>query len=144
MVSPILETRFEYRGFVCVVLFQHMGHRCGYVAIPKGNKYYNVYYTEIPVSCHGGLTYSSGELALNDDSDVWWIGFDCNHWKDGRDYPALYKYYFDDKEAMKIIKKIGESDTMFGTQKGTTIRSLDYCIDECINIVDQISEESEE
>lgn len=31
------ESKFDYKGFTCVVIFQGMGHRCGYVAIPKGH-----------------------------------------------------------------------------------------------------------
>lgn len=34
------ETRFLYKGFPCVVLFMPGGYRCGYVGLPKENKYY--------------------------------------------------------------------------------------------------------
>lgn len=142
MINPILEERFEYKGFICVVLFQGSGHRCGYVGIPKTNEYYNVDYNEIPVSCHGGLTYSRSYLALNDDSDIWWIGFDCAHWNDAKDYMSARKYFADDEEALKIINLLETSDMRYPT--GGTVRDLSYCKNECIGIVNQLLEESEE
>lgn len=31
----IVEREFEHAGYKCVVTFNVMGHRCGYVGIPK-------------------------------------------------------------------------------------------------------------
>lgn len=31
----IVEQEFEHAGYKCVVTFNAMGHRCGYVGIPK-------------------------------------------------------------------------------------------------------------
>lgn len=31
----IVEQEFEHAGYKCVVTFNVMGHRCGYVGIPK-------------------------------------------------------------------------------------------------------------
>lgn len=31
----IVEREFEHAGYKCVVTFGAMGHRCGYVGIPK-------------------------------------------------------------------------------------------------------------
>lgn len=33
--KAIIEREFEHCGYKCVVLFQPMGHRCGYVGIPE-------------------------------------------------------------------------------------------------------------
>jgi hypothetical protein len=82
LFKPVQETRFDYHGYPCVVLSMPMGYRCGYVGIPKGNKYYQKDYNKIPVNCHGGLTYSENELYFQPDSDMWWIGYDCNHYMD--------------------------------------------------------------
>ena len=92
------ENRFDYKGYPCVVIF-HSDHifrnsyRTGYVGISKGSKFYNKDYDEIPVMCHGGLTYGrisvekEGETWLIDkflgatpeDKELYWIGFDCFH-----------------------------------------------------------------
>lgn len=38
-MACIQEKRFDYNCFPCVVLFQSMGHRTGYVGIPKTTGY---------------------------------------------------------------------------------------------------------
>lgn len=35
----IVEQEFEHAGYKCVVTFNVMGHRCGYVGIPKNHPY---------------------------------------------------------------------------------------------------------
>lgn len=45
----VQEKRFEHKGFPCVVLFMPIGYHCGYVGLPKGNKYYGKDYDENPV-----------------------------------------------------------------------------------------------
>lgn len=37
-----VEEDFEYKGFRCVVVASVMGHRSGYVQIPKGHRQINV------------------------------------------------------------------------------------------------------
>lgn len=34
-MKPVLETKFEYKGYPCVVLFMPGAYRCGYVGVPK-------------------------------------------------------------------------------------------------------------
>ena len=36
----IVEQEFEHAGYKCVVTFNVMGHRCGYVGIPKNHPLY--------------------------------------------------------------------------------------------------------
>ncbi len=36
----IIESDFEYRGYRCVTTFTDMGHRCGYVGVPKEHPLY--------------------------------------------------------------------------------------------------------
>ena len=51
MAIPKLEKQFEYKGFLCVILFMPDGYRCGYVGIPKDMK------IDIDsIVCHGGIT----------------------------------------------------------------------------------------
>lgn len=37
-MKPVLETKFEYKGYQCVVLFMPGAYRCGYVGIPNSHK----------------------------------------------------------------------------------------------------------
>ena len=57
-------------------------HPCAYIELPKEHKYYGKGYDDIPIDCHGGLTYSSeGLLPSNHDChrDGFWIGWDYAH-----------------------------------------------------------------
>ena len=42
----IVEREFEHAGYKCVVTFGAMGHRCGYVGIPKNHALYGKGYDE--------------------------------------------------------------------------------------------------
>lgn len=41
----IIEREFEHAGYKCVVVFTRMGHRCGYVGIPKNHPLYGKDYS---------------------------------------------------------------------------------------------------
>lgn len=102
-----VEEDFEYKGFRCVVVASVMGHRCGYVQIPKGHPYFAKSYDEITdiddnLSVHGGLTYGSSDsnYPVPTEGKVYWIGFDCRHGGDAEDMdilrelnPRLYNFY---------------------------------------------------
>ena len=47
----------------------------GYVGIPSWHPYYKMDFNEIPIDCHGGLTYGN----LDEDENLWVIGFDTSH-----------------------------------------------------------------
>ena len=134
--KSVVEKRFEYRGYHCVVIFQTIGHRCGYVGLPKNNKYYGMGYEEIDIDCHGGLTYASDRLYEQNDTDIWWIGFDCAHCDDAKDYESLYKYYTDDRsrEMFDFWKEVDQKYPI----NDITVKDLDYVVNECKSIVEQI------
>lgn len=69
-----VENVWQAHGLKCKVILTEMGHRCGYVAVPKGHSTYGRNYDDIPVDVHGGLTYSSEGTDGN-----YWLGFDCAH-----------------------------------------------------------------
>lgn len=41
-----VESDFMYEGYRCVVVFQYMGHRCGYVGVKKGRPLYGKEYSD--------------------------------------------------------------------------------------------------
>lgn len=137
-VDPIVENRFTYKGYPCVVIFQTMFHRCGYVGLPKGHKYYGKDYGEInDIECHGGLTYSNDSLFGQDDKDTWWIGFDCSHNRDGKDYESAKKYWKDNPDMIAKIAWNKTIDEGFN-EEDYPARSLGYVEGECQHIVDQL------
>ena len=138
MSRPIVEERFEYKGFPCVVLFQSLGFRTGYVGLPKGHKYYGTMYDFIPVDCHCGLTYGDYGLYGQDDKDTYWIGFDCGHCCDGFDIEKLDEYYG------KSVENNTMRDYRLMINKEHEFRTLEYVKENCIQIVEQLLEEMEE
>lgn len=90
------------------------GHLCGYVTLTPDNDYFGYEYENIPVNCHGGLTYAS------DNGSDWTIGFDCAHLSD------LQPFY----NNMEIYGNTG------------TYRDMEYVTKECESICEQISGKS--
>lgn len=54
-------------------------HPCCYVELPGGSPYYEKDYDDIPVSCHGGLTFCGPKDFANFG---WCIGWDFAHYDD--------------------------------------------------------------
>lgn len=52
---------------------------CGYVGVDSSHPLYTQEYNDAGFDVHGGLTFS-GKM---EDSDLWWFGFDTNHYNDG-------------------------------------------------------------
>jgi len=139
----IKEKDFIYKGYRCLISFSNAGYRCGYVAIPKGHKLYGKDYDELmDIDCHGGLTYSKNYMDFhpyNSSQDLWWIGFDCNHYGDGHDFATARKY-FSDEESLLEINRYESFDDSFLHLHNLEAISLEECIEECKNIVNQIEE----
>ena len=94
-------------------------HPTAYVKIPEEHKYYKKGYDDIPIECHGGLTFSSHRLSYDDFrfnpivlQDSWWIGWDYAHAGDYTGYDemfnrGLYKNKkWTTKEIYKEVKKV--------------------------------------
>lgn len=154
---PRIEKLFHHRGLKCVILFQELGHRCGYVAVPVGHplygldygsqifsyrladKYYGGYgddfgsvHLDSIIDVHGGLTFASpGKPGMRYPTlqlkPVWWFGFDCAHLGDGRDHETQKKYFVDPY----LMENFGSEDTT---------KSAEYVEAECVMLVSQIHE----
>ncbi len=59
----------------------HTGSLCGYAAVPEGHPYHGKPWRDLELATdpHGGLTFSG---RLEPLETVWWLGFDCNHFRD--------------------------------------------------------------
>jgi len=132
-----VEKDFIVDGFRCVILGIYMGHRCGYIAIPKGHKLYGKDYDEIDISVHGGLTYaeySENSYPVECEEPVYWIGFDCAHAGDGKDF-ELIKSFLGKNDDVQMILDIEAIYPMRGI-----IRTLEYVENELIDVVRQLKE----
>lgn len=82
--------QFVHAGLDCLVIRNpSVLNWCGYVGVPKGNRFYGTDDPECELDVHGGITYASPchmhichkpEDGRSDD--VWWLGFDCGHFLD--------------------------------------------------------------
>lgn len=69
---------------------------------------------------HGGITYSGGKGKYPIPSDLWWFGFDCDHFGDAKDLTEV---------AVPLVT----------TEIGGTVRTLEYCISECESLSGQLN-----
>lgn len=72
------EREFEESGLQCCTRTIDMGHRCGYVALPKGHplfgKDWDACYDVAPeLNVDGGITFANGT------DDTWILGWDAAH-----------------------------------------------------------------
>ena len=137
MANVKIEKEDGYMGYHYVVTFNAMGIRCGYVEIPEDHPYYDIdNYDEIPIDCHGGLTFAGDRF----DDGKYYIGFDCGHAGDAYDYDTVIKYFNDDIDVINRAKKM--KDLEFN-QYGS-IKSIEYVENECRGIINQLIAEVKE
>ena len=79
------EREFEECGLQCCTRTNDLGHRCGYVALPKGHplfgKDYDKCYDIAPeLDVDGGITFANGT------DDMWILGWDAAHAWHRRDW----------------------------------------------------------
>ena len=129
-----VESDFEHLGLRCVVVMQSLGHRCGYVGVPKGHDLYEQNYDNVYFEVHGGLTYADNEKEYPVKSDLWWFGFDCAHYNDSYDLETAFNYGIISKELYDLRSKT--SFIFFGA----VMRSKEFCEEECRKLARQIKE----
>lgn len=78
---------------------------------------------------HGSITYSGGgkNSKYPVDSNLWWFGYDCAHYRDAKDIDLMDETY----------KKIYESYPDF--EDDLKVRTKEYCIDECKILAEQLN-----
>ena len=128
----IVEKQFEYRGHDCLVLFTHWGVRNGYVSVSIDKDFVDYSY----IDCHGGINFS-GELSPDFSPKAkFYIGFDCGHCGDERDFDIAYEYGLIDAET-RDRRKQDFPHPMCGV-----VASLEHVENECKWIVDQLEDET--
>lgn len=133
LMKTAVEKSGSINGYDYLVLFYKDGHRCGYVRVPDWHPFHSNYHGDIPVCCHGGLTFSA-QVSKEEKgfSTGFWIGFDCAHGSDGRDFNRA-------RELFGSSSQIDMMEKHFGVGLGT-VRSLDYVEGQCAYIIDQLVE----
>ena len=124
-------------GLPCLIVRNQSGALCGYAGVAPGHVFYDVDYGEFDdrLTVHGGVTYTDRctdeateaggvchVVEPGEESDVWWVGFDCAHGLDV--VPAFVKLY----EDMGL--------TGF---RGATYKTVDYVKAECASLAKQLA-----
>lgn len=125
----IVEKHFQYKGHDCICVFNRFGFRCGYVSTTL-----HCDYNKVDVACHCGLTFGDALPEEYAPKEAFYLGFDCGHICDGVDLELAYKY--------GLINEHERDEAMeaFHYLKGQPVRSLDYVVNECKKIADQLEE----
>lgn len=114
--------QFEFGGYTCIIA-AYMAHYNGYVVLTKESKYYGVDYNDIPIECHGGLTYSNYDQDKN-----WEIGFDCAHFDDLYEPSGLPE---NEKQSYEAVNRVSPT---------ATFKNAKFVEGELKNIVRQLNE----
>jgi len=152
--SCIVEYEEQIGDYYLVGVFYNSGHRCGYVGVKKdnilfGKDYYNNEFGDDKIQeevnfidTHGGLTYAGQNLAISNldkYKDIWFFGFDCNHYGDIGDYEKALELFGDEDEELKqelqtMIKAIQDFPTP------GTVKDLNFVKEEIKYIYEQWKE----
>lgn len=139
---------FEYKGYHCVVkriavrepyakVFHVFGgYLCGYVKVPLELELHKKG-LDLKGDVHGGITFNQ----LDEDNENW-IGFDCVHLNDI--CPSSEKLSNTRPELIEIKNRHEEMMEKLNIKKSSffdkTYRNINFCIQECKSLVDQIIE----
>lgn len=105
----------DYKGWTYSII-TFGTHPCAYVDV-KNTMFDGKFYADIPIECHGGLTYSADYLPITNDKG-WFIGWDYAHWGD-----LFYSQYNIDMGVIDIVSKEW---------------TIDEVEEECKNVIDQL------
>lgn len=115
-------------GLRAVVLATVMGHRCGYVGVPKGHPHYDKDYNDLyDINVHGGLTFSEHGISAPVDEKLFWFGFDCAHYMDAKDTSIMSPEYLEIHEKYPRL-----------LEEGAMVRDLPFCERECESLAKQL------
>ena len=97
LLFPIFLVQNTMSEFVLSTYTIEHGWGNGYVGLPSWHPYYKKDYNSIPIDCHGGLTFAQ----LDEDEDLWVIGFDTCHLDDNK---SKWPKYAVEMECERIVE----------------------------------------
>lgn len=122
----MLEYHETINGFESIVVFDRGGYRCGYIGIDADIPEFEEIKNDIGlIETHGNLYCFYNEdfsEAIGSDKNLYWIGYDCNHDYDRKDFDTVEKYFGRNiREAQE-----GINGYFYGYESGTHV-SLEEC-----------------
>lgn len=146
-VDPILvpdlvyiESGGEYKNYEYLVTFNTVGHRGGYVAVPRNHPHYKKQYDTLRhlLDVHGGVEFFSkskrAEVYLGHPCPEKWVGFSAGHIFDARDIECTKKYFPNDP-----LSRCPEiEDAWSRLKRKTVLRTNEFMENECKRLIDQL------
>ena len=136
----IIEEHDFRDGVEYYIIFNDMGWRCAYIALPEndplnGLPYEKIYdIVDLDEILDNEITFS-GKLPF-DDSDKYWIGFDYAHLYDTLDYESFRKYFPNENETYERLKRQAiQTEKIFGSK----VRTLEYVKNEIYELIDKLT-----
>lgn len=129
-------------GYEWNIVSGPLGHRCGYIRVPKGHPWHGKEYDDIEANVHGGLTFAEKDTPCGKGGkdDGYWVGFDCAHCGDAPDR-ELYARFSPEKQAgFKMMAQIHadiEARHPLSPRFRDKVRSQEYVIRECQQLIEQ-------
>jgi hypothetical protein len=136
-----------YKDYEYLITFNDRGFRCGYVTINNDHKVYNYNdYDSLDLYVHGGVTFFDKSDFILEPSLIKtscvdkWIGFDADHAYDGRNLELAKKYFnisdVDNTDGYRFL--LNSIRTL--QQVRSQVRSKEYMIEQCKELIDQLVE----
>lgn len=120
--EPIIEQDWITKsGLRAIVVMTYLGHRCGYIALPKNHPRIGDSYGDTEdLQVHGGVTYANQDKVYPIwNKEAYWLGFDCAHYGDA---PAPYH-----------PRRM--SEWMY---ENAVHRTLEFCVAQCEGLASQL------
>jgi hypothetical protein len=151
----LIEKLFTHKGYVCIVCFNCLAHRTGYVVIPRGHSIRSkIRDVDEVVSVYGGITYNGTLDSMLGGSEGKYleileplrynalIGFDCGHYGDGTDVDSYLKCLansgYSDKE-IEVMSMEAKAFHQFNLGS-ETIRDIQFVEEQLMRMANQLHE----
>lgn len=125
----VVEKQFQYKGHDCICVFTRNGYRCGYVSTTLRRDC-----NDFDIDCHCGLTFGGMLPVEYAPKEAFYIGFDCGHCCDGIDAKLAYDLGLIDEATKEMFEQ------SFSYLSDYPVRDLDYVMEQCKKIADQLEE----
>lgn len=144
-MEQFIEKKGNYLGFDYLVKMYESGHRCGYVRVPHNVPAYKLDFSQYEIEkynlvVHGGITFAQRiyhenklDFMENKFEPGYWIGFDCAHIGDAKDFESAIKY-FGKTDFIMRWKKIEDEFP----QEEATIKDANFCFEMCKSLIRQL------
>lgn len=127
---------WEINGYRCLVS-RGPSSLCAYVGVKPEHIIYGIDYEELPIKCHGGLTYSiKGDDSFIWPSGYWWIGWDYGHSGDKSTHDNNFSYlpsYSNDSHAWtpdEVVAEVPEVVEQLKKIKRIPRTEYDYVVED--------------